>query len=629
MARILVVDDEPWARQYLVTLLAHAGHETREAGNGEEGLAVALADPPDLIITDGQMPLMKGAELVRRIRGDIRVARTPIILNSAAHGESPLPPGLRECGVSALLPKASDPRRVLEVVDEVLCRHPPETSPGAEQCKVTMIATAVPSTEGMHSAPLRELQAVQNELDTLVAGAVEDPERRAAAERLAARLSTATAGISDVTVRLSALMEAGLALLQVRDPERLARHCFESACAVIGSRYAAFGILDPDGGCCRSILSKGIGEQVFRCERGARDIATVAACLERNQAFRFHTEVEMPLPGFPAAHPAVRSFLCVPVASAEKTYGWMYFANKDGAAGFSEEDERVASILALQFAMLHENFLLYDALSSHAGRLEREVAERLEAQRRLQEANEHLEESVAQRTAELQQANAELEAFSYSVSHDLRSPLNVITGFSSLLLRAESREPEPSGERRRFLQHIDSAAGRTLAIVDALMRLANLNRQPLLCAPIDVHAMVREVVDELKQLEPERRVDVRIEAMPGCTGDALMLKQVFANLLANAFKFTRTRTEARVCIGWKADAGAYFVADNGVGFGGVGPEVLFAPFKRGHSTAQFEGTGVGLSIVRRVIDRHGGRVWAESRRDEGATFFFSLGPPSS
>lgn len=625
MARILVVDDEPCARQFLLTLLSYAGHELREACNGEEGLALALADPPDLIITDSQMPVMSGAELARQVRGDRRLAGTPIILNSAAQYDSQIPTAVLECGITTVLPKACGPQKVLEAVDDVLYRNTPGKQTDTDQCSVTMVANCALFAEGMDTERVRELDAVRQDLVTFAAETIVDPERRSEAERLAVRLANATAGMSDVTARLSALMQAGLTLLQERDPERLARECFESACAVIGSQYAALGILDQEGGCCRLVLSKGIEEAVFRQDRGARHIAMVAACLERNQAFRFHTDVELPLPGFPVTHPRVRSFLCVPVASAEKMYGWMYFANRTGAEGFSEEDERVASILALQFAMLQENFQLYDSLSSHAARLEREVAERLDAQRRLQEVNEHLEESVARRTAELQQANAELEAFSYSVSHDLRSPLNVITGFSSLLLRAEGKDPGLSSERRRFIRHIDTAAARTLAIVDALMRLANLNRQPLLSTAIDVESMVLDVVEELRQLETERVVDVRIDALPGCTGDALMLKQVFVNLLSNAFKFTRTRAEARVRIGWSADARAYFVADNGVGFGVAGPEVLFAPFKRGHSSTQFEGTGVGLSIVRRIIDRHGGRVWAESRREEGATFFFTLG----
>jgi hypothetical protein len=156
------------------------------------------------------------------------------------------------------------------------------------------------------------------------------------------------------------------------------------------------------------------------------------------------------------------------------------------------------------------------------------------------------------------------------------------------------------------------------------MRLSNLNRHALVSETIEPAGLVREVVEELRQLEPARPIDIQVGTLPACVGDASLLKQAFANLLANAFKFTRTRADARVVVGWNRSAGAYFIADNGVGFGGHVAEQLFSAFKRGHCSAQFEGTGVGLSIVRRIVERHGGRVWAESRCDEGATFLFTL-----
>jgi hypothetical protein len=244
--------------------------------------------------------------------------------------------------------------------------------------------------------------------------------------------------------------------------------------------------------------------------------------------------------------------------------------------------------------------------------------------RRLRAKNAELEARVRERTAELEAANKDLESFSYSVSHDLRAPLRHIGGFSDILLNQYSSQmPE---EARRLLGMVVSSTEQMGRLVEDLLRLSRLGREPLSKQPVNVVALVREVMAGLDKDKGDRSVDVQIGELPGCAGDYALLKQVFINLLSNALKFTRQKENARVEVGFQEQNGerVYFVRDNGAGFDMQYADKLFRVFQRLHRAEDFEGTGVGLSIVHRIIQRHGGRVWAEGRPDEGATFYFTL-----
>jgi hypothetical protein len=252
------------------------------------------------------------------------------------------------------------------------------------------------------------------------------------------------------------------------------------------------------------------------------------------------------------------------------------------------------------------------------------VLSRALAVRRLRMKNAELEKSVRERTAELEAANKELEAFCFSVSHDLRSPLRHIDGFANLLATQHAAQmPE---EARSFLAHITTSSKRMGQLIDDLLRLSRLGRQHLSRAPVNLADMVGEVLTDLARENPGRKVEIVIGDLPGCTGDWSLLKQVFVNLLSNAYKFTREREPARIEVGSREQSGerVYFVRDNGAGFEMERAAKLFGVFQRLHAPEQFEGTGVGLSIVQRIIHRHGGRIWAEAELDKGAAFYFTL-----
>jgi signal transduction histidine kinase len=252
------------------------------------------------------------------------------------------------------------------------------------------------------------------------------------------------------------------------------------------------------------------------------------------------------------------------------------------------------------------------------------VLERAMTVRRLRTKNVELENRVHERTAELEKANRELEAFSYSISHDLRAPLRTIGGFSEVLL--EDFSPNLPPDAQRLLQRIAASAQRMEELIAALLDFARYSRQPLSKRQVNAANLVAEVVEELRKGEGERPIEITISDLPECAADQALLRQVFVNLLSNAFKFTRKREPARIEIGYEAgtDEYVFFVRDNGVGFDSAHAENLFNVFQRLHSAEEFEGTGVGLSIVQRIIERHGGRIWADGVRNQGATFHFTI-----
>jgi signal transduction histidine kinase len=246
------------------------------------------------------------------------------------------------------------------------------------------------------------------------------------------------------------------------------------------------------------------------------------------------------------------------------------------------------------------------------------------AEEEIRQLNAELEERVAKRTTELEIANKELEAFSYSVSHDLRTPLRAVDGFSQAVL--EDYGPQLPEEGQRYLQTIREGAQRMGALIDDLLTFSRLSRLPLHQQKVDTDKLVREVISELGFECSGRKIDLRINDLPSCQGDLPLLKQAWINLLSNALKYTGQRASAVIEIGSILDQGeiAYLVRDNGTGFDMQYAHKLFGVFQRLHRSDQFEGTGVGLAIVQRIVHRHGGRVWAEAEVDRGATFYFTL-----
>src|SRR5262249_4314673 len=238
--------------------------------------------------------------------------------------------------------------------------------------------------------------------------------------------------------------------------------------------------------------------------------------------------------------------------------------------------------------------------------------------------NGELEWRVAQRTAQLEAANKELDAFSYSAAHDLKAPLRAIDGFSRILLDKYPDRPDDLG--KDYLHRVGAAAGRLDQLIGDLLSLSRVTRSEMRHEPVDLSALAEGVAAELRQREPQRRVEFVIDRGVVVGGDARLLQSALENLLGNAWKFTGTRDAARIEFGANQSDGqaTYFVRDNGAGFDMAYVGKLFNPFQRLHAQTEFPGTGIGLATVQRVVGRHGGRVWAEGAVDRGATFYFTL-----
>jgi light-regulated signal transduction histidine kinase (bacteriophytochrome) len=242
----------------------------------------------------------------------------------------------------------------------------------------------------------------------------------------------------------------------------------------------------------------------------------------------------------------------------------------------------------------------------------------------LRSLNQELEARVAERTAQLDAANKELEAFSSSVSHDLRAPLRHIVGYIDLLKRTHMGDLSDEGKRR--LDIIADAARRMGNLIDSLLAFSRIGRQALQLGSVDLDALVRDVLQELQPETEGRDVIWEISPLPQVTGDRTLLKLVLTNLISNAVKFTRDRAPARITIGCDEADGrrVFFVKDNGAGFDMRYADKLFGVFQRLHSAEEFVGTGIGLANCKSIIERHGGRIWAQSAPNAGATFHFSL-----
>jgi signal transduction histidine kinase len=250
-----------------------------------------------------------------------------------------------------------------------------------------------------------------------------------------------------------------------------------------------------------------------------------------------------------------------------------------------------------------------------------------EANERLREMNEHLESRFAERTQRLEQANRELESFSYTVSHDLRSPLQVIEGFSALALQEETmRLPDKA---RDYLHRIQASARRMHDMIGHLLAFSELASVPMHTVETNLSDLAHAIVTDLQVTDPSRQVEIVVQPSMTASVDPALIVNVLHNLLANAWKFTGRTAQARIEFACEreGDECIYVVRDNGAGFSDTKAERLFQPFARLHDKRDFSGTGIGLATARRIIERHGGRIWARSKVGEGAAFLFTLGEP--
>ena len=318
------------------------------------------------------------------------------------------------------------------------------------------------------------------------------------------------------------------------------------------------------------------------------------------------------------------SAMSVPLVSGDEIIGNMTFRSGEADA-YDERHLALAERVTGQIAGAVARSQLLDVVTESLRRLSMEVAQRAQAEEGLRQLAQELEDRVGLRTVELEAANKDLEAFAYSVSHDLRAPLRAIEGFSHILEQEHGREL--SEEPRRYLRLVGDNVREMVLLIDDLLALSRLGRQALKRRPVEPADIARRALADLADEQKGRRVEISLGDLPSCKADPALLKQVFVNLLSNALKFTRSRDVAEIEIGSRVEDGevVYFVRDNGVGFDMRYADRVFGVFQRLRRAEEYEGSGVGLAIVQRIVRRHEGRVWVEAEVDQGATFSFVLG----
>jgi PAS domain S-box-containing protein len=299
----------------------------------------------------------------------------------------------------------------------------------------------------------------------------------------------------------------------------------------------------------------------------------------------------------------VRSYFRVPLFMQETLLGALNLWD-DHPNAFMPEQVEIACEVSDLLAVALRQAQLREQVERHAGELEQHVRER---------------------TAQLEATIKELEAFSYAVAHDLRAPLRAIHSFSEILL--EEYAPRLDGEAQGYLQRVSRNALHMGRLIDTLLEFSGLSRQPMAKETVAPAALVQQLLDELRPVYEHRQVEITMGELPTCQADPVLFKQVWANLLDNALKFTRRRPVARIEVGWhdREGEGVYFVRDNGVGFDQQYADKLFGVFHRLHRAEDYEGAGVGLALTQRIVQRHGGHIWAEGEVEQGATFSFTLG----
>ena len=566
MTHVLIVDDKEENRYLLRALLEGHGYEVETARHGAEALALARRNPPDLVVSDLLMPVMDGYMLLRHWKADERLSRAPFIVYTATYTEPKDEQLALSLGADAFIVKPAEPETFIARLQDVLRQ--------------------------VESAPARTLlgqptSEVLREYNEVLVRKLEEK---------AIQLEAANASLSETTVMLNRAQRMANVGSWVWHLDRNQVEWSDQMYEIFGFPPGSFSG-DP---------AEVIARAIHPDDRAAVEAASMAMVESRSLE--------------PIEYRVVWPDGTVRTVWAESGEPVLNEGGRpaqvSGIVQDITEQKRVEAELRRSVAELDLSRRALLSLVEDQKRAEAEV-------RRL---NADLEQRVRDRTAQLEEANRELDAFAYSVSHDLRAPLRAVDGFARILVEDYGTKLDAEGQR---LCAVVSDSARDMGrLIDSLLSLSRIGRASLRPARVDMGKLVAQVFDNLVAPADRARLDFRVADLPEAEADPALIRLVWQNLLSNAIKFTAKREHAIIEVRASIDGPdvVYSVRDNGAGFDMQYADKLFGVFQRLHSVQEFEGTGIGLATVQRIVRRHGGRVWAEGRTNEGAVFFFTCAP---
>lgn len=577
--KILMAEDSPTQAQQLRYILTRQGYEVAMAANGRIALDMVHQVRPALIISDVVMPEMDGYELSTAVKSDPALRDIPVILVTTMSDPQDVIRGL-ECGADNFVLKPYDEQYLLSRVRYVILnremRRPNDAGMGVE----------IYFNGERHFITADRLQILNLLLSTYDAAIQRNKELNRSQEELQGTNSR----LNDLKLELEKRVKERTEELQ-RSNENL-RESEARLRLTIDTALDGVVTMDAQGIICDWNPQ---AEMIFGWKRDEAVGKTMH-------------ELVIP-PRYRDGHlRGLRNYLGTGEGPLLNKRVEVSALRRDGS---EFPVELSIAPITLQRKRMFSGFI-------------RDITERKQAEEQIRRLNEGLEQRVAERTAQLEAANREMESFSYSVSHDLRAPLRALDGFARIL--EEDYGDRLDAQGARYLSVISENSRKMGTIIDDLLALARLGRQAITRSLVDMNALVRDVVDEALRSHEGSKPSIQVCALPPAEADSGLMRQVWVNLISNALKYSSKSPSPSIEVSGRIDdfTNVYSVRDNGAGFNMASYDKLFGVFQRLHPVEEFAGTGIGLAIVERVVSRHGGKVWAEGKVNEGATFFFTL-----
>jgi len=582
---ILIAEDSPTQAEQLKHYLSARGYSVSLAVDGKQALAAALANKPAMLITDVVMPEMDGYTLCSKVKSSKTLQDVPVVLLTSLSRPQDILKGL-ECGADSFIRKPYDDKYLVSRVEYILANQ--------ELRKTDRLKAGVQLQFGGQAHFITaEKQQILDLLISTYEGAVQINEELETKQRELARERDL----------LHTLMDNVPDFISFKDTAG-------RFTTINGALARTLGISRPEdalGDTDFDYFTEAFAQQTLADEQDV--LRTGKPLVGKVEEIHLRNKL-----------PAWISTTKMVVRDLDGKIIGTFGVSRDITESKHAEQELQLAKENLESRVAERTSELAQANEQ----LQIELAERKRAEEQVRKLNEDLERRVAERTVQLVAANKELDAFSYSVSHDLRTPLRHISGFTDVLVAEHSSQLGP--EAQELLKFIQDGSQKMNLMIGDLLNLARLDRLEAVSKMTPLNSLVEDVLQDLKSEIDGRKIDWHIGSLPTVNCDPGLLQQAFTNLLSNAVKYTRRREHAVIEVDQMTIDGeaVIYVRDNGAGFDSKYAGKLFGAFQRFHTTEEFEGTGVGLATVQRIIRKHGGRIWAEAECEKGATFYFTL-----